>query len=234
MVRSSHLTLSIGSLAALTLVAACDATPTLPGAERPPAAVVQQRGAPPSIANPTGERVLGHSVLEPGYDAVTGKLIYMLTPENAPFPTHANAHAVAPLWMVVYPPQSSVASASYHLSCEGVPGNCPDHSGLVAGIATRFDPTVYGADSTAIPGHDHIFAAPGPYGDFNIAWELHVVAFTPQAETDGAIDTHMTTEAQIEAAVAAGDVEDFDLGVSINCSVVSPATYAKGTPVSGG
>jgi len=40
-----------------------------------------------TIANaqlPSGERQLGQTIIEPGYDDRTGKLIYVMTPEGAP------------------------------------------------------------------------------------------------------------------------------------------------------
>jgi hypothetical protein len=48
---------------------------------------------------------------------------------------------------------------------------------------------------------------------------------------DGAVNTRLTTDSQIEAAVAAGDAVEIDLGFAFNCNVVSAAVYWKGTPV---
>jgi hypothetical protein len=47
-----------------------------------------------------------------------------------------------------------------------------------------------------------------------------------------AAKTHLTTEAQIEAAVARGDAIEVDLGFAFNCSVVPAQLYWKGSPVS--
>jgi hypothetical protein len=58
---------------------------------------------------PSGERQLGKTIIEPGYDDRTGELIYIMTPEGAPFPSHSNAHALSPLFLVVYP-NSAAAS----------------------------------------------------------------------------------------------------------------------------
>jgi len=55
--------------------------------------------------------------------------------------------------------------------------------------------------------------------------------FTPQAVSDGAVNTRLTTDAQIQAAVAAGDAIAIDLGIAFNCSVVPASLYWKGTPV---
>ena len=171
----------------------------------------------------TGERTFGNVVIEPAYDADTGDLIYLLTPEKAPFPSKANGHAVSPLYLVEYPATSTVTAT---FNCIGVPGNCPDHDLAVAGAATSIMPSVYGTDPFAVPGHDHVVDGPGA-PDFNIAWQVIEVLFTNAA----AANTHLTTEAQIEAAVAAGDAIEVDLGFAFNCNVVPATVYWKGTPV---
>jgi len=173
-------------------------------------------------ALPSGERVTGQNSIEPAYDDVTGTITYLLTPGHGPFPTHTSTNAVAPLYLVEYPPGSTVGT----LNCMGVPGNCPDHDAEVAGAATQIMPTVYGTDPTLVPGHDHLVATPASGGDFNIAWEVIEVLFTNKA----AANTHLTTEAAIDAAVARGDAIKVDLGFAFHCSVVSAAAYANGTP----
>ncbi|MEJ2218827.1 MAG: hypothetical protein P8099_19760, partial [Gemmatimonadota bacterium] len=172
---------------------------------------------------PSGERVLGKAAIEPAYDDVTGSLIYILTPEKAPLPTHANKHAIAPLYIVAYPPGSTVGT----LNCQGVPGNCPDHDGLIAGIATDSMPSVYGTDPTAVPGHDHLLAPPASGGDFNIAWEVIEVLFT----SNDAAKNHLTTAAQIQAAIQQGDAKPYDLGISFDCAVVPSQSYWHGKPI---
>src|SRR6476659_7982537 len=147
-------------------------------------------------ALPTGEREVGNSAIEPAYNADTGTLLYLKTPEKSAFPTHTSPHAVSPLFLVEYPPGSTVGT----LNCEGVPGNCPDHNGLVAGVATSNMPDVYGTDPTVVPGHDHIVDPPGA-PDFNVAWEVIEVLFTSKA----AANTHLTTDTAIEQAVTAHD-----------------------------
>jgi len=176
---------------------------------------------------PSGERILGgrHAAVEPAYNADTGGLMYLLTPVGAPFPAVSNSHARSPLYMVMYPPGYSGT-----LNCMGVPGNCPDHAGLAAGIATGNMPSVYGTDPGAVPGHDHIADPPGA-PDWNVAWEVIEVLWTDNAVTDGAI-THLTTDQEIEDAVNAGYLVEIDLGIAFNCSAVPAATYWRGTPVS--
>ena len=176
---------------------------------------------------PSGERILGHghAAIEPAYNADTGALMYLLTPARAPLPAISNNHARSPLYLVEYPPGTGGT-----LNCMGVPGNCPDHDGLVASVATQQMPSVYGTDPTALPGHDHIADPPGA-PDFNVAWEVIEVLWTDKAVTDQAI-THLTTDGQIQDAVDAGYAMKIDLGFAFNCSVVSAAAYARGVPVS--
>ncbi len=182
-------------------------------------------GIAPTLADnlPSGERQVGKTTIEPAYGDVTGNIIYLLTPDFAPLPTHANGHAVAPLYLVEYPPGSTVGT----LNCMGDPGNCPDHDDLVATVATTNMPNVYGTDPTALPGHDHLVAPPAGHGDFNISWEVIEVLFTNNA----AANTHLTTEAAVDAAVASGDAIEIDLGFDFLCAVVSSATYDHGKPV---
>ncbi len=171
---------------------------------------------------PTGEVQVGKSAIEPAYNADTGTIIYLQTPEKSPFPTHTSANAVSPLYLVEYPPGSTVGT----LNCEGVPGNCPDHDGAVAGVATSVMPSVYGTDPSVLPGHDHIVDPPGA-PDFNVAWEVVEVLFTSNA----AANTHLTTDTAIDAAVANGDAIEIDLGFAFHCSVAPQSLFAKGSPI---
>ncbi|HET9410999.1 MAG TPA: hypothetical protein VFO75_03855 [Candidatus Dormibacteraeota bacterium] len=171
---------------------------------------------------PTGERLVGQSAIEPAYDE-DGNLIYLLTPTRSPFPTHTSSHAVAPLYLVIYPPGSSVGT----LNCMGVPGNCPDHDGIVAGVATSIMPSVYGTNPAAVPGHDHLVSDAASHGDFNIAWEVVEIIFT---STDAA-NHHLTTLSQINAAVGSHAAIAVDLGFAFHCSIVPAATYERGTPI---
>ena len=60
-------------------------------------------------------------------------------------------------------------------------------------------PLVYGTDPSAVPGHDHIADPPGA-PDFNIAWYVVEVLWTPAAVEADAI-THLTTDQQIQDKV---------------------------------
>ncbi len=179
-------------------------------------------GAAPVAASgiPTGETQLGQSLIEPAYNDITGSIIYLLTPTKSPFPTGTSTHAVAPLWLVEYPTGSTVGT----LNCQGVPGNCPDHDGAVSGAAVGIMPSVYGGGTI---GHDHLVAPPGHEGDFNIAWEVIEVLFTSKA----AANTHLTTLAAVNNAIATHNAIAVDLGFAFHCSVVSAAAYNAGTPV---
>ena len=179
-------------------------------------------GAAPVAASgiPTGETQLGQSLIEPAYNDITGNIIYLLTPTKSPFPTDTSTHAVAPLWLVEYPTGSTVGT----LNCQGVPGNCPDHDGAVAGAAAQIMPNVYGAGTI---GHDHLVAPPGRDGDFNIAWEVVEVLFTNKS----AANNHLTTLAAVNNAIATHNAIAVDLGFAFHCSVVPAAAYNAGTPV---
>jgi hypothetical protein len=181
--------------------------------------------ATPALASvlPSGERHTGKVTIEPAYDDATGTLIYLATPDKSPFPTISNWHSVAPLYLVVYPPSASNLGP---FNCAGDPGNCPDHSGLFANMATALYPAVYGTDPTAVPGHDHLVAAPASGGDFNVAWQVIPVLFTGTGPV-----THITTEAALEAAGDAGYVVEEPPVVTFTCAVVSEASYLVGTPV---
>lgn len=218
MVVSLRSALGVGSVAAVVLFTACTPdTPTAPQAPPLDRAVVQ------SSSLPSGERLLGQSLIEPAYNDVTGTLTYLLTPIKSPFPTHTSSRAVAPLYLVEYPPGTTVGT----MNCMGVPGNCPDHDAEVAAAATSIMPSVYGTDPTLVPGHDHLVATPASGGDFNVAWEVIEVLFTNAA----AANTQLTTEAAIDAAVARGDAIEVDLGFAFHCSVVPARVYYNGTPV---
>jgi hypothetical protein len=183
--------------------------------------------APAGAASaPSGERFIGNSanghgaVIEPAYDDSTGQLTYILTPTGAPFPSKANSSAVAPLYIVVYP----ASYPGWTLDCMGLPGNCPDHDGLIAGAATSIMPTVYGTDPAAVPGHDHLIGLANTGGDFNVAWHVWVILFTNNA----AANTHVTTLSQLHDALASGDAVSVDSGIIFNCNAVPASLYWRG------
>jgi hypothetical protein len=184
--------------------------------------VVSASGVANAAALPTGETQLGQSLIEPAYNDADGTLIYLLTPLNAP--VHPNIHNTAPLYVIMYP--TSAANVIGTVNCQHQPmDNCPDHGPLLAGLAIQTIPAVYGG---GVWGHDHILAAPGSGGDFNILWEPIEVLFTNSA----AAKTHITTLAQLHAAEISSDVMEIPLPpATFHCSVVPAASYNNGTPV---
>lgn len=224
MVTPLRSALGLSSAAALLLAACSPDSATAPDA-RPTRVPTLGRAVVQSATLPTGERQLGQVSIEPAYEDVSGSLIFLATPIKSPFPTHTNSHAVAPLYLVEYPPGSTVGT----MNCMGVPGNCPDHDGEVATVATTAMPLVYGTDPTQVPGHNHLVAGPGSGGDFNVAWEVVEVLFTSKA----AGNTMITTDEQVDEAVKAGDAITIDLGFAFHCSVVAAAAYYRGSPIGG-
>jgi hypothetical protein len=120
------------------------------------------RSGSAAAATPSGEVIVGQSVIEPAYNDVTGATTYVMTPMNAP--EHANGAATAPFYVPIYPTSVNVGT----LQCAHVPqDNCPDHGPKLAALAESVVPSVYGV---GVAGHDHMFAPPASGGDFNIAW----------------------------------------------------------------
>jgi hypothetical protein len=173
---------------------------------------------------PSGERQLGQTIIEPGYDDRNGNLIYVMTPIGAPFFSKANRHAISPLYLIVYP--MSAAGSVGTMNCaynNGADDNCPDHGKLFADMAQANIPDVYGA---GVWGHDHLMDGPGG-SEFNVVWQIVVVLFTNSA----AANTHITTEEQLDDAIEAGDAMTFNTPVTFNCNLVSAATYKRATPL---
>jgi hypothetical protein len=158
----------------------------------------------------SGQRAFGQVTIEPAIDDATGNEIFLLTPNNVPQPSNAAQRAHAPLFLVLYPEASTIDANT--LNCQ--PDNC-DH-------AQTF---VY-----PLKGHDHLVGVPHT-GDFNVAWDVVIVAFTPQGFGDGAINNRLLTLDQLNAAVAAGDVALIGPVTSFNCVITSATTYLKGTPL---
>jgi hypothetical protein len=175
---------------------------------------------------PSGERTHGNVSIEPAYNDYDGSIIYLLTPNrltplgaNNPI-NNVNSHAVAPLFLVVYPPGTPGI-----FNCMGVPGNCPDHDGAIAGVATSVMPSVYGSLPGAVPGHDHLVGV-RPTGDFNVPWHVYIELFTSSAAV-----THITTLSGLRAAWSSGSLLELDSGITFACSVVSQSAYLGGAAV---
>ena len=187
----------------------------------------------PSAADsiPSGQHFLAQDVLEPVYnDEQAGEIGYIMQPEQAPQPVNANPdHAWAPFYLVVYPTTSTVAQTTT-LLCQHLPvDNCPTHGNNIANLAVLREPAVYGV---GVAGHDHLMDFPGG-ADFNIAWEPTVILFTPQGVVDGAVNQHILTDAQIDAALSSGDAIEVRLPTkTFICASVPATVYDRATPPS--
>lgn len=175
---------------------------------------------------PSGERSHGNVSVEPAYNDADGSIIYLQTPNHhAPLgPTNTtqqvNPHAVAPLYLIVYP-----AGTSGTFNCMGVPGNCPDHGGAIAGLAAAQMPNVYPV-AADVPGHDHLVGVAKTGGDFNAAWHVYVELFT----STGAVH-HITTLTDLNKTKDLGGLKEVDTGIVFLCTIVSESSYLAGTPV---
>jgi hypothetical protein len=194
-------------------------------------AVLGVAAAPASAGTvPSGERIVGQTVLEPVYDDMTGAIRYVSTPKGAPNPVKSNPRAAAPFYLPVYPVGSTVGT----LVCQDVPvENCPDHGAAIAGAAQAIMPPVYGG---GVIGHDHLMAGPASHGDFNVAWVPTLILFTSKP----AANTHIILLSQIEEMLGRGEVIKVPLdgtngtpNLTFHCSVVSETVYLRGTPFLG-
>jgi hypothetical protein len=193
------------------------------------AAVLAVIAIPPVSASsiPSGEVVVGKTVVEPVYDDMTGAIRYVSTPMGVPDPVKSNPIASAPFYLPVYPAGSTVGTTV----CEDVPvENCPDHGPIVAGAAQAISAangfgSVYAG---GVIGHDHLMSGPGSHGDFNTAWVPTLVLFKSAA----AANQHLITDAQVDAAVASGQAMLVPLPqLTFLCAVVPGAVYSRGTPL---
>ena len=184
----------------------------------------------------SGQRVLGQSEIEPGFDDATGNVIYLTTPLNSPIPTHTSPEATAPFFEFVYPLSSAIPANE--LNCQ--PSNCnhvnvlpfpdPDY-GVLPGSDKACTDFNGGVSCSPVKGHDHLVGIASTGGDFNVAWHVWLVVFTHSAFEDGAINTRVTTLSQLKALVASGDARFIDTGFNFHCSVNSERTYQIGTPL---
>ncbi len=169
---------------------------------------------------PSGERLLGQSVVEPVYnDEQAGAIGFVSTPLHAPL--KANPRAWSPFYVPVYPVGATVGP----LLCRHTPvENCPTHGNGIAAAAAAIVPSVYGS---GVLGHDHLMDFPGG-ADFDVAWEPVLVLFTSKS----AANEHILTDAQVDAAVARGDAIEVPLAAAtFHCQAVAAAVYALGAPL---
>lgn len=184
----------------------------------------------------SGQRNFAQVSVEPAVDYANGDTVYLLTPIKAPFPSKANPIATAPLYLPLYPLNSTVPA--FELNCQ--PSNC-DHVnvlpfpsvdyGALPGTDKRCVDFNGGNPCSPVEGHDHLVGVASTKGDFNVAWHVQLVIFTHAAFVDGKINTRITTLNQINALVNSRDAFIADTPVTFNCSIVSERTYDLGTPV---
>lgn len=184
----------------------------------------------------SGQRIFGQSDVEPAINDATGGSIYLLTPLKSPFPSKSSPAASAPMYIPMYPVSSAVSATG--LNCQ--PTNC-DHLnvlpfpqvdyGVLPGSATACADFNGGSPCSPVEGHDHLVGIASTGGDFNVAWHVKLVVFTPAAFADGKINTRITALSQIQALVKSGDVFIADTPITFNCSSTSEKTYELGTPV---
>jgi hypothetical protein len=192
-----------------------------------------------SVSSPwqTGMRAVGNgATIEPAVNDITGSQTFLITPNNSPFydgssnptapvPTPFNKVS-APLYLVTYPLASTVDTGP-----GASPLNCYTEGFFTAGLP-------YNCDHAQIPGvkgHDHLVGVPGSQkagGDYNVQWHVLATVFTQQGIIDGAMNNRIHTLAELAAAQARGDVSGFiDTHIYFDCSAVSGAVYAGGTPL---
>jgi hypothetical protein len=136
--------------------------------------------------------------------------------------SHANANALSPLFIVVYPHSAATSVGTMDCAHEGG-DNCADHGPGIADLAQATVPDVYGG---GVWGHDHIMDGPGG-ADFNVGWQVVVVLFT----NADAAKTHITTAAQLDAAIDAGDAFSIVTPTTIHGNLVAGSTYNRATPL---
>ena len=183
----------------------------------------------------SGQTAFGQAVVEPAIDYATGNTIFLLTPNKSPFPSRSNPRAWAPMYIPMYPGNSTVAPGV--LDCQ--PGNC-DHLNVLPFPAPAYPSggttcVKYGFAANEcglVVGHDHLVGMPHT-GDFNVAWHVILVVFTPKAVTDGAINRRLLTLQDIADAVTNGDAFEADTPITFNCSIVPATVYYNGVPRSG-
>ncbi len=189
-------------------------------------AVVVAAGVSHAQGGPSGQVQFGQASVEPAYDDMTGDLIYLLTPIKSPDPVNSNPRAAAPMYIVVYPTTSSV----WPLNC--TPTNCDHLQSLPPPLLSALGlGSVY--PGGVVKGHDHLVGVAKTGGDFNVAWHVYLVLFTPQGVSDGAINREIKTLQGINDAIAAHDaVGPIDIPppagpIVFHCSVTSAATYKQ-------
>jgi hypothetical protein len=203
----------------LLFAAACNDS-TLPTAAARLATASPLASMNVAAAEPSGERFKGSTALIPIFESTSG-IIYGSTPTGpALWPANPNQNAQGTFYLVVYPVTSTVGQ----LQCMDVPQEtCPDHGPVIAGGAMQIYPPVYGA---GVLGHDHLSQGHGGPG-FHVTEYPILVLFTNAA----AANHRLTTKADVDAAVATGQVFLFEVpSFSFHNSIINAAMYNNATP----
>jgi hypothetical protein len=138
------------------------------------------------------------------------------------------------MYIPMYPADSTINPGI--LNCQ--PHNC-DHLNVLPFPAPGYPNggttcTQYGFPDAAcglVLGHDHLIGVK-PVGDFNVAWHVILVVFTPQGVSDGAINNRLMTLQDVANAVTNGDAFEVSTPIVFNCSIVPLTVYLRGTPLS--
>ncbi len=194
------------------------------------AASAQSQGSGPI----SGQRAFGQSTVEPAVNDANGGTVFLLTPNLVPFPSNSNPRASAPMYIPMYPSDSTINPAT--LNCQ--PTNC-DHLNVLPFPAPDYPNggttcTKFGLPEGGcglVVGHDHLIGVPAT-GDFNVAWHVILVVFTSQGFSDGAINNRMKTLQDVATAVTSGDAFEVSTPITFNCSIVSQTVYLRGAPLS--
>jgi hypothetical protein len=139
------------------------------------------------------------------------------------------------MYIPMYPATSTINPAT--LNCQA--HNC-DHLNVLPSILAPGYPTGdsatcghfgFPAGCALVLGHDHLIGV-RPAGDFNVAWHVILVIFTPQRIAKGPIDSRVLTLQEVEALVASGDAVTVPTAITFNCSIVPLTVYLHGVPLS--
>jgi hypothetical protein len=184
----------------------------------------------------TGQTAFGQTTAEAAINDANGSTIYLLTPDKVQIPTNANPRATAPMFIPMYPTSSPIKPAT--LNCQ--PTNC-NHLNVLPFLSPGYTPasattcSAFGITTgcSLVIGHDHLVGVPPPStGDFNIAWHVTLVVFTPQGIADGAVNGRALTLQQVTSLVNKGDAFLAATPIVFNCAIVPATVYSKGTPLS--
>jgi len=180
----------------------------------------------------SGQTAFGQATVEAAIDYASGNTIFLLTPDKVQIPTKANPRATAPLYLVAYPQGSSVSPSV--LNCQ--PHNC-NHVNVLPFPAPGYPNGGAECVNWGLPangcsllnGHDHLVGVPHT-GDFNVAWNVVLVVFTPAGIAAGAANSRVLTLVDMANLIAHGWAFESSTPIVFNCSVVSSTVYYRGTP----